>query len=267
MSSIPMPVAANASSCIRTLTLFFRESYWEFLRLMRTRSFALSITGFPVAFYIFFGLVMNRGEHIAQLSAAKYLLGCYATFGLIGVALFGVGIGLASERAAGWFELKRSSPMPLAAYLLAKCVSAMIFGLIIVSLLVVLAVLIGHVPLSLSEYMRMLALAIVGVVPFTCIGLALAVCVPFSAAPGVANLVYLPMSFCGGLWIPIQSMPVMLQKLALVLPTYHLAQLMLNVLGAPNRGSCASHWLGLFGFTLIMLGLILIFFRRFEQNS
>lgn len=267
MSTLSLSLSANVGSRNRLLTLFLREMYYEFLRLARTRSFFLSITGFPIAFYIFFGLVMNRSEHIGPLSVAKYLLGCYAVFGIVGAALFGVGISLASERAAGWLELKRASPMPHFAYLLAKCSSATIFGLLIVSLLVMLATLIGHVPVSPAEYARMLALTVAGVVPFTCMGVALALCVPFSAAPGIANLIYLPMSFCGGLWIPIQAMPVALQKLALVLPTYHLAQLMLGVLGAPSRGSDASHWLGLLGFILLMLGVALLALRRIEQNS
>ena len=43
---------------------------------------------------------------------AKYMLGGYACFGLIGAALFGIGVGLAAELAAGWLELKRASPMP-----------------------------------------------------------------------------------------------------------------------------------------------------------
>ena len=73
----------------RTLLIFFREARYEFLRLFRTRSFALSVMGFPVAFYIFFGLVMNRGEHIGNVSIAKYMLAGYAVFGVVGAAFLG----------------------------------------------------------------------------------------------------------------------------------------------------------------------------------
>jgi ABC-2 type transport system permease protein len=51
--------------------IFLREARYEFVRLSRTRSFAFSVIGFPVAFYLFFGLIMNRGEHIGSLSVAK----------------------------------------------------------------------------------------------------------------------------------------------------------------------------------------------------
>jgi ABC-2 type transport system permease protein len=80
-------------------------------------------------------------------------------------------------------------------------------------------------------------------------------------------MIYLPMSFCGGLWVPIMMLPHVMQKFALLLPTYHLAQLMLGAFGYKSAGSTSSHWVGLAGFTLIMLGVAWIAFRRFEENS
>jgi ABC-2 type transport system permease protein len=267
-TTVLSPVAAPlVSPLLLNIGIFFREARSEFLRLSRTRSFALSVIGFPAIFYLFFGLIMNHGEHIGSLSVAKYALAGYAVFGMVGAALFGVGLGLSSELAAGWLELKRASPMPPTAYLLAKCFCAMAFGVVIVSLLVLMGITIGHVSLSPWEYARMLGLTVVGVVPFACMGLALALLVPFNAAPGIANIIYLPMSFCGGLWTPIMMLPHVLQRFALALPTYHLAQLMLRILGYPSAGSLTSHWFGLLGFTLLMLGVAILAFRRREENS
>lgn len=249
------------------LRIFAREARYEFLRLTRTRSFALSVIGFPVVFYLFFGLIMNRGEHIGNVSVAKYMLAGYTVFGMVGAALFGIGVGLSSELAAGWLELKRASPMPPVAYLLAKCTSAMAFGVIIVSILTLMGIFIGHVSLNLPEFASMMGLTVVGVVPFACMGMALALLVPFNSAPGIANMIYLPMSFCGGLWIPIMMLPKLLQHFAVLLPTYHLAQLMLGVFGYSSAGTTSSHWFGLLGFTLVMLGVAGIAFRRHEQNS
>jgi ABC-2 type transport system permease protein len=265
--TFPLTAAPQGNNLSRTISIFLREARYEFVRLVRTRSFSLSVIGFPVVFYMFFGLIMNRGEHIGNVSVAKYMLGSYAVFGMVGAALFGVGVGLCSEIAAGWLELKRASPMPPAAYLLAKCCSAMAFGILIVSILTLMGIFIGHVSLSPVEYLRMIGLTIIGVVPFACMGMALALLVPFSSAPGIANMIYLPMSFCGGLWVPIMFLPHILQKFALLLPTYHLAQLMLAIFGYTNSGTTASHWMGLLGFTLVMLGIALIAFRRLEQNS
>jgi ABC-2 type transport system permease protein len=269
MSTIAYVPAAPLSTSTfgRQVQIFLREARCEFLGLTRTRSFSFSVIGFPVAFYIFFGLIMNRGEHIGNVSVAKYLLAGYGVFGVVGASLFSIGVGLSNELSAGWLELKRASPMPPLAYLLAKCVSAMAFGVIIVSLLVLLGITVGHVSLSLPEYARMIGLTVVGVIPFASMGMALALIVPAKGAPGIVNMIYLPMSFCGGLWVPITMLPHVMQKLAVVLPTYHLAQLMLGSFGYPSLGTTISHWLGLLGFTLLMLGVAAFAFRRNEQNS
>ena len=251
----------------RSINIFLREAKFEFLRLLRQRSFSFSVVGFPVVFYLFFGIMMNRGEHIGTISVAKYVLASYAVFGVVGAALFGIGVGLASELGAGWLDLKRASPMPPFAYVLAKCSSAMCFGILIVCLLTVMGITLGHVSLSLGEFSRMIALTVVGVVPFACMGMALALLVPFSSAPGITNMIYLPMSFCGGLWVPLMFLPHFLQKIAVLFPTYHLGQLMLGAFGYASTGSTLSHWYGLLGFTLLMLGIAAFAQRRLEQNS
>jgi ABC-2 type transport system permease protein len=254
-------------SFTRNLPIFLREARYEFTRLVRTRSFSFSVVGFPVVFYLFFGIIMNRGQQIGAISVAKYVLASYAVFGMVGAALFGVGVGLAADLAAGWLDLKRASPMPPLAYVLAKCCSAVFFGILIVSLLALIGITLGHVSLTLVEFARMIALTVVGVVPFVCMGLALALLVPFSSAPGITNMIYLPMSFCGGLWVPLMFLPHFMQKIAVLMPTYHLGQLMLGAFGYASTGTTLSHWYGLLGFTLLMLGIAGVALHRLEQNS
>ena len=199
------------------LPIFQKETKYEFLKLLRTRSFSLAIIGFPVMFYVLFGIA-NRNAYSENIHIAKYMLGSYACFGLIGAALFGIGVGLAGELAAGWLELKRASPMPAPAYLFAKCVSAVAFGLIIVSVLTLIGTLFGGVSLSSIELIKMFGITIVGSITFASMGLLLALIVPANAATGIVNLIYLPMSFLSGLWMPIRFMPHWLQSIAPILP-------------------------------------------------
>ena len=267
-TALPLPVStSSAGSFNRIFRLFVSEARFEFLRLFRTRTFSLSVIGFPVMFYTLFGLLLNRGEHIGSVSVARYLLGGYAVFGAVGAALFGVGVSLAGDFAAGWMELKRASPMPPIAFLLAKCTTAIAFGLIIASVLAGEGVLFGHVTISLADDARILGLTLAVAIPFAAFGLVMAMLVPFNAAPGITNLVYLPMSFLGGLWMPIHDLPVFFQKLAPALPTYQAAQLMLHALGFPSRGTNLGHALYLVGFTLLMMGLASLLFRRRENHA
>jgi ABC-2 type transport system permease protein len=243
-----------------------KETKYEFLKLMRTKSFSLSTIGFPIMFYILFGIA-NRNVYAGNIHVAKYMLGGYACFGLIGAALFGIGVGLASELAAGWLELKRASPMPAPAYLFAKCASAVAFGLIIVSILTAIAVSFGGVSITFIELAKMLGMTIVGSISFASMGLLLALLVPANAAPAIVNLIYLPMSFLSGLWMPLRFMPHWLQGIAPALPTYRLSQLMLSIFGYQDSMSLATHWNALIGFTSLMLGLSWLIFHRKERNA
>jgi ABC-2 type transport system permease protein len=259
-SAITQPLSVN------TLRIFRKETKYEFLKLLRAKSFSLSTIGFPVMFYVLFGIA-NRNAFSGNIHIAKYMLGGYACFGLIGAALFGIGVGVASEFVAGWLELKRASPMPASAYLFAKCASAVAFGLIIVSILTTIAVSFGGVSLTSTELIKMLGMSIIGSISFASMGLLLALLVPANAAPAIVNLIYLPMSFLSGLWVPLRFMPHWLQGIAPALPTYHLSQLMLSIFGYQDSMPLATHWNALIGFTLLMLGISWLIFHRREQNA
>lgn len=246
--------------------IFLRETRYEFVRAMRTKAFSLSVIGFPVMFYVLFGVV-NRGESMHGEVIAKYLLASYSAFGVVGAALFGIGVGLAGERTSGWLELKRASPMPPLAYLAAKCVAAMAFGLIIAIILCIVGTLAAGVHLTLAEYVRICAMSVIGGIPFACMGLLLAMLLPANSAPGIVNLIYLPMSYCAGLWIPISGLPKWIQHIAPWLPTYHLGQLLLRVIGYAQPGDTMRHVFALLGFTFLFLGGAWIAFARSEANG
>lgn len=262
--SHPLPLRRPFAA---TVSLFAKETKYEFLKLLRTKSFSLSVIGFPVMFYVLFG-VANRSMHTDGIEIPRYMLGGYASFGMVGAALFGIGVGLASERSQGWLELKRSSPMPAMAYLLAKCITAQAFGVIIAAVLIVIGTTLGGVHLNAIELARMLGVAVAGTVPFAAMGLLVALLVPANAASGIVNLIYLPLSMMGGLWIPIYMLPKWLRTIAPFTPTFHLNQLMLSSFGYQSHSySLASHWTGLAGFTLVMLGAAWAVFHRSEQNA
>ncbi len=250
----------------RTVEIYRKETKYEFLKLLRNRGFSTAVIAFPIMFYLLFG-VTNRGAHSNGIHMARYLLAGYACFGLIAAALFGIGVGLAGERSMGWLEVKRASPMPPPAYLFAKCMGAIAFGLIIVTALAGLAVTMGGVSLTAGELVKMYGISVVGSISFASMGFLLALLVPANAAPGIVNLIYLPMSFMSGLWMPIQYLPHWLQQIAPALPTYHLAQLMLHIFGYANNTSVVSHWMGLAGFTMLMLGTSWLVFNRAQQNA
>jgi len=262
-----MATNAIAIPAPRSLTLgyyariFGKEIQYEFVKMLRTKAFSLSVLGFPIMFYLLFGS-SNRHNMFA-----RYLMPSYSCMGVVSACLFGIGMGIALERAQGWLELKQASPMPRLAYLTAKTISCAAFALVIVAALLVLGITLGGVTLTAVEALKLGGVILAGSVPFTAMGLLVALLVPANAGPGVINLIYLPMSFASGFWMPVNYLPHWLQVITPALPTYHLAQIALNIFGYAQGGSMLVHWEALAGFTLLTLGAAWIIFIRAEARS
>jgi ABC-2 type transport system permease protein len=243
-------------------TIFLKEAKYEFLKNLRLRVYTASVISFPLMFYVLFGLVLNAKEVIGGTGVPTYLIATYGTFGVMGASLFGTASGLAADRGLGWLQVKRASPMPPFAYFTAKVVLSMIFSAIVVSLLLVLGISFGGVRMPLGEMAKLLGTLVAGSLPFSAMGLAIGYFAGPNSAPAAINLIYLPLSFCSGLWVPYMFLPKLVRQIALALPPYHLSQLALGIVGAGRHESAATHWEVLFAFTLICLGVARIGFQR-----
>jgi ABC-2 type transport system permease protein len=253
-----------------TATIYLKEVKYEFLKNLRLRMYTASVLSFPIMFYVLFGLVLNSKEAIAGTPVPVYLLATYGTFGVMGASLFGTAAGLSSDRGLGWLEVKRASPMPPFAYFVAKVVVSMAFSAIIVLALFALGIGFGHVRFNnleqLEKAAQLLGTLVAGSLPFSALGLALGYFTGPNSAPATINLIYLPMSFCSGLWVPFMFLPKVVQKIALALPPYHLSQLSLGIVGAGARESAATHWEVLLAFTMICFGVARIGFQRDQEK-
>jgi len=90
---------------------------------------------------------------------------------------------------------------------------------------------------------------VIGALPFCALGLAIGYVAGPNSAPAIVNVIYLPMSFASGLWIPIEYLPKFLQKIAPMLPPYHFAQLALAMIGV-GKGSPLNRVIALISFTV-----------------
>jgi ABC-2 type transport system permease protein len=252
----------------KTLLIYFKEAKYEFLTRLRLRAYSISTISFPVMFYVLFGLVLNpKGTPVGGTTIATYLIASYGAFGVMGASLFGTASGLAAERGLGWLQVKRASPMPPFAYFMAKVALGMTFSAIVVSLLLLLGVTFGGVHLPVREAAELLAILVAGSLPFCAMGLAIGYFAGPNSAVATINLIYLPLSACSGLWMPIMFLPKLLQQIAHFLPPYHLAQLALSVVGAGQHESNWVHWEALIGFSLLCLGVARIGFQRDEGKT
>ena len=248
-----------AMSPRRLAGAYLAEVRSECLRYLRAPAFILPMTLFSTVFYLMFGVVMNPSGG----DAARYLLASYSAFGIIGPGLFGFGVSLAIERDGGLLTLKRALPMPPGAYLLGKMVMAMIAAALVTVLLLLIGVFLAHVVLSWGQMAALLATAMLGVLPFCAMGMFVGTLIKGQGAPGLLNLIYLPMAFMSGLWIQLAMLPKFLQQIAPVWPSYHLDQLAMAAVGM-NNGALLPHVLTLVGFTAVFL---LLATRRLRRHG
>ncbi len=265
MATATMAMTTSPESLgARTVTIYMKEAKYEFLKNFRLRAYSLSVMMFPLMFYVLFGLVLNRGEMIGDTRFTTYLVATYGTFGIMGASLFGTAAGLAAERGLGWLQVKRASPMPPFAYFFGKVMMSVIFSATVVVALLALGVAFGGVRLSLFVGLKLMATLVAGSLPFCAMGMAMGYFAGPNSATGIINLVYLPLSFLSGLWVPLMFLPKVLRSFAHALPPYHLAQLALSIVGAGQHESNWGHWAYLIGFSLVCLGVARIGFQRDE---
>lgn len=232
---------------------YLLEARYELLRQLREPAFVLPTLLFPTAFYLLFGVMLSRSA-----ANAEYMLAGYGVFGIMGAALFGFGAGIASEREQGLLRLKRALPAPPGAWLLAKMAAAMAFAAVISILLATLAATLGGVALAPWQWLVLLAINVLGVLPFCAIGLYIGSLVGANAAVAVVNILFLPMAFLSGLWMPLAVLPDIFTRLAPVWPAYHLGQAAMKVVGHGAGGSLWLH-LGVLG---VVTGVFFILARR-----
>ena len=246
-----------------TLGVYLREAGFQFWGLVRMPGFALPTLLFPTMFYVFFGLIFAKS---GDGQVAAYMLATYGTFGIMAPALFGFGVGVAMEREHGILAMKRVAPMPPMAYLFAKAVMAMLFALIIALLLFVLSAAFGGVALPHGEWFLLMFALIIGTLPFCALGLAVGLRVGGQASAAIINVIYLPMSFLSGLWVPLQFFPHWLQQIARIFPAYHLGQIALGIVHQGDGSRLFIHLIYLLAFTALCLWFAQLGWRRIQDR-
>jgi ABC-2 type transport system permease protein len=233
---------------------------------MRWRVPAFSVTNLalPIVFFVFFGLPVAHLARADGVSVGAYLLASFGAYAVGNVMVYGFGIGVANERSMKIDRLMRASPLPPFVLILAKVLTALVFALVALTLLIGFGIVVGGIRQEPAVWAAIVVRLLAGSLPFIALGFSIGYLSGPNAAPAVANLIYLPLSFASGLFVPLGQLPDFVQTLAPYLPSYHYAQLAWSALGA---GSEALHtsllWLA--GYTALFLTLAVRAYRREER--
>ncbi len=208
--------------------------------LGRYPTFSVPTLVLPTVFFALFALPNATVPHVV-------LTASFAAFAVFSVTFFQFGVGIAGERESAWEAYLRTLPVSVRTRFAARLVAAAAFACTGCGLLLGVAAAAGYAGFGLAGWARFVLALAAGAVPISLLGIALGYWVPAKGALAVANLLYLVMSYAGGLWSGPRALPSAVRALSPLLPTRQWADVLWPaVLGQPWQ---AAHWLALVGFS------------------
>jgi ABC-2 type transport system permease protein len=237
------------------MRLALRHARAMTVELLRYPAYLVPTLILPSVFFLFF--MSPAPRHDASVRMATF-----AGFAVIGVAFFQFGVGIAIDRASPWETYLRTLPVGPSVRLAARLLSATVFAGAAAMSLVVTAVTTTGVSLPASRWAGLAAALLAGVVPFAFLGIALGYWAPARGALPIANLLYLVMSYVGGLWILPSRLPAAVEAISRFLPTRALS----DGLAATTRGAPVAwgSWGALAAFAALFAGVAIAGYRRDE---
>jgi ABC-2 type transport system permease protein len=219
---------AGTPTTNRLLGAYLEEIRCEALRMLRNPALIFPVMLMPLALYALFAVVI-AGEAIDKdPNLGVFLFSAFSVMAISMPALFGLSSSLAMEREMGLMRLKRAQPAPEGSWLVAKIVCGVAFGILAYLPMVMLATATGKLALSTGATANISLTLIACSIPFCAMGLMVGTLVKGSAAPGYANLIYLPGCYLSGMFFPL---PKSMYWQTPIWPQFHVNQLAMHAAG------------------------------------
>ncbi|HEX6967235.1 MAG TPA: ABC transporter permease [Micromonosporaceae bacterium] len=209
------------------MSLALVHARYQLLEIMRVPAALVGTVFFPVAAMLFF-VVPFSGQHPVQ---ATYATASMATFSVISSNLFQYGIGVAEDRNQPWDPYTRTLPAgpgPRLTGRILACLAMMFVSLLPVVLIAAVAT---EASVTVGGFLAAAGTVVLITVPFALMGLAIGYALPSKAALAVAQVLFFPMAFGGGLMSPPGDAPKIIEVVAPYLPTRGAVELMWAAVG------------------------------------
>ncbi len=197
---------------MRLLALHVRYGILETLRIPIA---VVPIILFPALSFIFFALPNIPDDPVGATMAAASL----ATVAAMLVCVFQFGAGFAEDRQSPWEPAVRALPVAAWQRVGGRVLVAVPFILLGALPLILLAWTTTEASVPIGRLLFGLGALVVGSIPLALIGIASGFGLPTKAAIAVANILFFPLAFLGGLFIPPQFLPEIVQRISPYVPT------------------------------------------------
>lgn len=230
----------------------------ELRRVIRNKKVVALTAAYPTVLYLVIGPSFDDGSMQDGVSVRSYVMVSMALFGATGAALAVSGV-ISAEREAGWTRQLRLTPLPGWVYVTSKVAAAVLSAAVAIILVFVVARATGGGAVGAAHLITAAAILLVGMLPFAALGVFFGYLAVGQAGRPIMMFSWMGLSILGGLWFPLDNMPLAVQDISKVTPTYQLAAMSRDALTGALPTAIG---LGvLLGWTLLASGLAAWRFR------
>jgi ABC-2 type transport system permease protein len=230
---------------------------YDVLRNFRNWRFLFLTLAFPLVLYF---AVAGANRHVTFDDTAfpVYFMTAMATLGTMAAVISSAGI-IAADRSAGWTRQMRITPLRAGSYLGSKVLCGYLRALLTIALLGLAGTTLG-VRFSAREWLTVIGLLLVGLVPFAVLGVMLGHLLTSDASPLAVGGIVTLFSLLGGVYgFQIAHSGAMFQVIK-GLPSYWLVQAGKTALGGSDWP--AEGWIVVAIWTAALIPLAVLAYRR-----
>ncbi len=230
---------------------------YELLRNVRNWRFILFSLAYPVVLYF----VVTSPQRHATFDGVGFPLYFMAGMAAVGtmIAVISSGARIAVDRSAGWTRQLRITPLTARDYLGAKVACGFLMALLVIVLVSLSGTALG-VSLSAGEWLTMIGLMLVGLIPIAVLGILLGHLVtPDSLAPAAGGTIML-FALLGGAYGFLVAKSGPMFDVIKALPSYWLVQAGKTAVAGGSWP--AEGWIVIALWTAVLIPLAVVVYRR-----
>jgi ABC-2 type transport system permease protein len=240
------------------MALALTHARFHLLETLRVPIAVIGSTFFPAASMLFFVVPFAGHDPVA----ATYATASMVTFAVMTSNLFGYGVGVADDRAQPWDPYTRTLPAGPGPRFVGRIIAGLVMTVLSLVPVVVIAAVLTKATTTPLGLLLGAGAAVVAAVPFTLMGLSIGYGMPMKAALVVAQVIFFPLAFLGGLLSSPADAPGFVRAVAPYLPTRGAVELMWAAVGDFRPSAISMIMLGVW--TVVMAVLASWAYRRDE---
>jgi ABC-2 type transport system permease protein len=230
----PTPRLRRELGLVGWQVLYEQRAFW------RNRARAFFSFLFPLMFLVIFGSLFS-GKHLRSAPGIPYnvyFVPGILAYGVITTTFVNMAISTSILRDEGVLKRMQGTPLPSAYYSVARICSTALIVVAMTTLTLLLGALAYEVKVRSETLPGMLLALALGSACFTALGMGIVRYIRNAeAAPPVANIAILPLTFISGVFYPTEELPTTLRRIASVFPIHALADALQYAFDPRTRGA------------------------------